>query len=122
MPDPKRERDRLRQRNRQLQTELDNLQRVVGWIDRRYAAILVELADLAIDGVRRPADLGGPIITNHAASRPPCPQPNKAYDLLRKDRVDQRRRAAELERKYRHIIDGDHADEAPKVVRLCAEG
>jgi len=122
VPDPKRERDRLRQRNRQLQTEVDNLQRVVGWIDRRYAAILVELADLAIDGVRRPVDLGGPIITNHAASRPPCPQPNKAYDLLRKDRVDQRRRAAELERKYRHIIDGDHADEAPKPVRLCADG
>jgi hypothetical protein len=122
MPDPKRERDRLRQRNRQLQAELDNMHAVVGWLDPRYTAALRELADLAIHGVRRPADLGGPIITNHAASRPPCPQPNKAYDLLRKDRVDQRRRAAELERRTRRIVDGDHEDEAPNVVRLCADG
>lgn len=123
MADPRRERDRLRNRNRQLQQELDDAHRVIGWLDASYTAILVELAELAIHPVRRPTDLGGPINNGHAESRPPVilsTRENRAYDLLRKERLEQRRRSQDLRLKYRRLVDGAHADEAPQAgARLC---
>lgn len=116
----RRERDRLRSRIKQLEQEIDDLRLVVGWIDPRYASVLVDLADIACNRVHRPADLGGPINTGHASSRPPSIQPNQAYDALRKDRVKQRDRATELRATYRRLIDGNNADEAPQAVRPCA--
>lgn len=123
MPDPRRERDRLRQRNRQLQTELDDLHRVVGWLDPAYSAILVELAELAIHPVRRPTDLGRPIMVGHAESRPPVvlsTRENRAYDLLRKERLDQRQRSHRLRLRYRRLVDGAHHEDAPEAgASLC---
>ena len=117
----RRERDRLRARIRQLEQEKADLERVVGWIDPRYAAALVDLADIACHRVHRPADLGGPINIGHASSRPPSnPQQARAYDTLRQDRIKQRSRAAELRKTIGRLVDGHNADEAPEAVRPCA--
>lgn len=117
----RRERDRLRARIKQLEQEKDDLFRVVGWIDPKYAAALIDLADIACHRVYRPADLGGPIKAGHLGSTPPSnPQQARAYDAIRQDRVKQRARADELRRIHRRLIDGLNADEAPQAVRPCA--
>lgn len=113
MSNTKRDRDRLRTQVERLKAENDVLRRATGWIDTTYLAVLVDLADIAIHPVRRPADLGGPINMGHAATRPPSPQPNTAYDLLRRERTSQRLAASLLRAKYQRIIDGLNANEAP---------
>jgi hypothetical protein len=114
MGDHRRDTHRLRQRVRELEEENQNLRETAGWHDPAYVAVMVDLLHVAINGCRRPLDLGGPIMANHAGSRPPSTQPNRAYDVLKKERADQRRRAADLRSRLARIVDGEHADEAPE--------
>lgn len=93
-----------------LQTELATLRRVVGWIDPAYASALIDLAELAMLDLRRPDDLGGPVTTNGAASRPPA-YSHRAYNALKYDRLKQRERAVLLRKKLRVIVDDDHDPE-----------
>ena len=113
MSNTKRDRDRLRARVERLEEEVAIRRRATGWIDITYLSVLVDLADISIHPTRRPADLGGPISVGHAATRPPTPQPNTAYDLLRRERASQRLSASLLRSKYERIIDGRSAGEAP---------
>jgi hypothetical protein len=113
MSNTKRDSERLRTRLARAEAELEIRRRATGGIDPAYLAVLVDLMDLATNPVKRPADLGGPIDTGHASSRPPSPQPNTAYDLLRRERASQRLAASLLRPKYRRLIDGVSADEAP---------
>lgn len=113
MSNAKRDSDRLRARISKLEQEVEIRRRATGWIDTAYLEILIELADLATHPIRRPADLGGPISMGHASSRPPSPQPNTAHDLLRRERASQRLAASLLKAKYKRIVDGHLADEAP---------
>jgi hypothetical protein len=111
MSNTKRDKDRLRARLERAEEELRR--RATGWIDTAYLRVIVDLHDLATHPLRRPTDLGGPINTGHATSRPPSPQPNNAYELLRRERASQRLAASLLQAKYRRLIDGISADEAP---------
>src|SRR5436189_3299469 len=113
MSNAKRDTTRLRARIDRLEAELEVRRRATGWIDADYLSIVVDLADLATTPLRRPSDLGGPISNGHATTRPPSPQPNQAYDLLRRERASQRLAASILRGKYKRIIDGANSDEAP---------
>lgn len=113
MSNTKRDSDRLRARIAKLEAELEIRRRATGGIEADYLSVLVDLMDLATSPLKRPADLGGPINTGHATSRPPSPQPNEAYTLLRRERASQRLAASLLRPKYRRLIDGMSADEAP---------
>lgn len=113
MSNTKRDKDRLRARLERAEEELEVRRRATGWIDTAYLSVIVDLHDLATHPLRRPTDLGGPINTGHATSRPPSPQPNNAYELLRRERASQRLAASLLQAKYRRLVDGHSADEAP---------
>lgn len=113
MSNTKRDSDRLRSRVARLEEELETRRRSTGWIDATYLAVLADLADLATNPLKRPTDLGGPISNGHATTRPPTPQPNHAYDLLRRERASQRLAASLLRTKYKRLIDGHAANEAP---------
>lgn len=89
-----------------LEAELANMRRVVGWIDPSYAAALVDLADVATLDLRRPDDLGGPVTTNGAASRPPA-YSWRAYRKLVNHRAWQRKEAVRLRQYLRQLVDGD---------------
>jgi hypothetical protein len=113
MSNAKRDSDRLRARISKLEEEVEIRRRATGWIELDYLRIVVDIADLAVDPLKRPTDLGGPISMGHASTRPPTPQPNHAYSLLREQRASQRLAASILRAQYRRLIDGHSADEAP---------
>lgn len=68
---------------------------IYGDIDPGYAQAFADLCDLAIHGLRRPDDLGGPITTGHAESQPPRYHP-AAYHHRNEERRIQRDRATRL--------------------------
>ena len=97
MGDLRRERDAARRERDQLRRENADLRAILGDIDPAYATAYRDLCDLALHGLRRPDDLGGPITTGHAASKPPEYHP-AAYDRRNQERRLQRARAAEIRR------------------------
>lgn len=106
MADLRRQLEASRRREAQARQDLQNLQRITGWIDPAYAAALCDAQELAMIAIRRPDDLGGQITTNGASSRPPSYVP-RMYDALRKQRVWQRREATRIRQLIRHIVDQD---------------
>lgn len=100
MPDLRQQRDSARTERDQLRQRVNDLEAVVGDIDPAYASAYRDLCDLAIHGLRRPDDLGGPIKAQHAQSKPPAHHP-QAYHVRNEERRYQRQRADRL----RHLID-----------------
>jgi hypothetical protein len=96
----KRRIDSLERKVAQLTRDLDDMRAIHGDIDPAYASAYRDLCDLAINGLRRPDDLGGPIKAQHAQSRPPAHHP-QAYHIRNEERRYQRQRADRL----RHLID-----------------
>jgi hypothetical protein len=71
----------LRMRNRALQRRLDAHQAAVAVIPIAYLEALSALAHVAINGLRRPEDLGGTITGTHGTSTG-SRLPSPAYGLL----------------------------------------
>ena len=100
MPDLRQQRDSARTERDQLRQRVTDLEAIVGDIDPAYASAYHDLCDLAIHGLRRPDDLGGPINRGHAESQPPAHHP-ATYNARNAERRYQRQRADRL----RHLID-----------------
>jgi FtsZ-binding cell division protein ZapB len=100
MPDLRQQRDSARTERDQLRRENADLRAILGEIDPAYASAYRDLCDLAIHGLRRPDDLGGPIKAQHAQSKPPAHHA-KAYHLRNEERRWQRLRADRI----RHAVD-----------------
>ena len=81
------ERDRLR-------TENQALRHILGDIPTEYAEAFATLCDLAFNGCS-PDDLGNPITTTHASSRPPKYHP-AAYHQRNEERRALRHRSTRL--------------------------
>jgi len=95
MPDFRRQRDAARTERDQLRRRVEALEAIVGDIDPAYAQAYADLCDLALHGMRRPDDLGGPISMNHAESTPPRYH-SGAYHFRSEERRIQRERAVRL--------------------------
>ena len=95
MPDLKRQLAAARTERDQLRRENENLRTIIGDIDPSYSQAFADLCDLALHGIRRPQDLGGPIIATHAESSPPRYHP-AAYHYRNEERRIQRARATRL--------------------------
>jgi hypothetical protein len=121
MADLKRRNESLRTQLEQAHAECALLRSVVGWIDPAYAQALIDAADLALLGIRRPDDLGGTITTSSSSTRTPSYTP-KAYDILRKQRVVQRREAEKIRRRIRWIVDQDSDPEDSSEAPLSVPG
>jgi hypothetical protein len=104
LSDLRQQRDAARTERDQLRRHLDDLQAILGDIDPAYASAYRDLCDLAIHGLRRPDDLGGPITLNNAKSRPPAYHP-AAYHWRNEERRDQRHRAQRLRAVVEAMVD-----------------
>jgi hypothetical protein len=70
-----RERSALTERVRTLERQLADLKDAAADLPPQYTGPLAELRHIALHGVRRPADLGGPIQAGPTTSRPPAHNP-----------------------------------------------
>lgn len=95
MPDFRRQRDAARTERDQLRREVEAWRTVYGEIDPAYLTAYADLCDLAINGLRRPDDLGGPLSMGHPTSSPPRYHP-AAYHYRNEERRIQRDRATRL--------------------------
>ena len=97
--------ERAQTRVAELEQQLADLRSITGWIDPDYAAALKLAQEVAYSPLRRP-DLGTKITDGSTDSRPPA-YIAAAYDVLRKQRAEQRKQAAEIHKALRKIIDND---------------
>jgi hypothetical protein len=95
MSDLRQQRDAARTERDQLRREVQDLRAILGDIDPAYASAYRDLCELALHGLSRRDDLGGPITLNSAKSRPPTYHP-AAYHHRNEERRIQRTRAARL--------------------------
>ena len=93
----KNERDQLRAENAALRT-------ILGDIPPEYAQALAAICDLAYHGCKRPDDLGAPISTGHASSRPPTYNP-VAYHHRNEERRHLRARSTKLWTTVERLVD-----------------
>jgi hypothetical protein len=101
MPDPKRERDRLRAREKELRRQLAILRRATGNIDVNYAEAFADMCELAYSGSTSDSEPS----RVHPTSRPPKHDP-RAYSVVREELHWQREQARKLRAKLNRLIEG----------------
>jgi hypothetical protein len=104
VPDLRQQRDSARTERDQLRRENAALRAITGDLDPAFAEAYSDLCDIALHGLHRPDDLGGPVTTGHAESRPPQ-YDTRAYNLRSELRRDQRKAAAKIRRLIERIDD-----------------
>jgi transcription antitermination factor NusG len=91
---------------RELRLQLEAYKASYGSMHPEYTAIMADITHAAYNGVRRPADLGGPVTGHHAESNPPRYEP-RAYELLQRVQNEQRGAATALRKRLSRIVDGE---------------